>query len=202
MLDYRALAEGAAEQREPIDDTTVDQDLTEQLMNIKTAIAALREILFFKGMVAGDVFYKVAQETRFTPDETSLTPRVRWDERYGTPSFSWERTHRRAYPLGPESQINDVNGKGRSYVAKVRRKKSGLTEKMKIVLISEHINVNSTTHRVSDKNFFKEPEWAQISASIVEEQFCELRKLNRSLATISKALTHAQSLHIKNAKEA
>ena len=90
MLDYRALAGGTAEQREPIDDTTVDQDLTEQLMNIKTAIAALREILFFKGMVAGDVFYKVAQETRFTPDETSLTPRVRWDERYGTPSLNIE----------------------------------------------------------------------------------------------------------------
>ena len=100
--NYLELGKGPPEARALIDEASVNEELNQKLKTIRTTLEEIRAILFFKGMVAGDIFHQIAYENRFGPDETTLCPRVRWDARFSTPSFSWEKIKRLAVPMTTE----------------------------------------------------------------------------------------------------
>ncbi len=83
---------------------------------------------------------------------------------------------------------------GYSWTKTVRRKNTGNYQTMRIVLTSKYLRINKAENRVSSKHFCSEPEWAQVSALAVEDEFCTLRTLNSRLSTISKALSAAQNI--------
>ena len=191
---YFEMAKGTPEARALIDEASVNEELNQKLKTIRTTVEEIRAILFFKGMVAGDIFHQIAYENRFGPDETTLCPRVRRDARFSTPSFSWEKIKRLAVPMTTEPTSPPKKGSGYSWTKTVRRKNTGNYQTMRIVLTSKYLRINKATNRVSSKHFCSEPEWAQVSALAVEDEFCALRTLNSRLSTISKALSAAQNI--------
>lgn len=155
---------------------------------MQKAVEALRQSLFRQGRTATDLYIQMAKENAFGPDETKLFPRVRLDKRYGSPSFYWERLIRHVYPITPTKPLVKTPGKGRSYEAFVRRKGSSKKEKMRVVLLSEHVPINKKTLSVPMRVFDGEPEWARLAAQLIEPQLTALRVQNKALSDISRAL--------------
>lgn len=166
----------------------------ERLTQIEEALKDLRSLLYFRGVRETDVYYIAAKKSAFTKDNTSLTPRVRWDPRYGTPSFSWERLHRKAHILGAGAPIKTSCGKGKSYAAWVTRGKSKAKEKMRVVLTSEHISLRTRTLSISPLEFANEPLWARVVGIETEAKLIDLRKKNRVLADIGRLLARLKSM--------
>lgn len=99
---------------------------------MRSAIATIRQLLLIQGLCVTDVFHELRRETSFTAEETLIAPRVRTDERRGTPNFYWERTIRHAYPLGT-TPIAKREGRARNYQAFVRRHGSKTKTKMHVI---------------------------------------------------------------------
>lgn len=125
---------------------------------MRSAIAKIRQLLLIQGLCVTDVFHELKRETSFTAEETLIAPRVRTDERRGTPNFYWERTIRHAYPLGT-TPIAKREGRARNYQTFVRRHGSKTKTKMHVYLLSKHVPLLKKTQSVSMKEFSQEPEW-------------------------------------------
>lgn len=78
-------------------------------------------------------FYQMMRDSMYTPHRTTLCPRVRFDQRYQTPTFAWERIHQHIVAAGADTKGQSKAGSGRSYMAFVRRKGSVKKEKAKVV---------------------------------------------------------------------
>lgn len=159
-----------------------------RLEQIEEALKDLRTLLYFRGVRETDVYYNAAKKSAFTKDNTDLSPRVRWDARYGTPSFSWERVHRNPHMLGTGKSVKTSCGKGKSYEAWVPRGKSKAKEKMRVVLTSEHISLRARSMSISPSVFANEPLWARVVGMETEAKLTTLRKENRVLADIGRLL--------------
>lgn len=193
MNEWLFLAlNGSIEERQKVKPATADEDIARQFRVIHTAIERLRSILLFKGITATDIFHETAKQAAFTSQETSIYPRVRLDPRYGSPSFYWERLRRHAYSLTGTTTTRSKRGRGRSYVAYVRRKGFKTKEKMKVVLLSEHIPINHTTLRIAPHAFSQEPQWAQVAGELAENQLHNLRHLSSLVSRLNQALARAE----------
>lgn len=169
----------------------LDDDIADAraaVSQMRNAVEALRQSLFRQGRTATDLYIQMAKENAFGPEETKLLPRVRLDKRYGTPSFYWERMIRHVYPTTSAKPLVKTPGKGRSYEAFVRRKGSPKKEKMRVVLLSEHVPINRKTLSVPMRVFDREPEWARLAAQLIEPQLTALRVQNKALSDISRSL--------------
>ena len=189
MSDWHQLAEAAStDKRARITEEIFQVGLRDGIDKVESAIAELRQILLVKGLAATDVYFAMAKENAFGKDATRIVPRVRMDARYGTPSFYWEKLIRHAFVLTTRRPTRKSNGRGKSYEAYVRRKGSKQKEKMRVVLMSEHVPINKTTLSVSMAAFCNEPEWAQLSVQLIEPELTELRRQAKALSSISRAV--------------
>lgn len=189
MTDWGKLAEtGSADERARITEKIFQDSLSEGILKVEEAIAELRKILLVKGLAATDVYFAMVKENAFGKSEARIVPRVRMDARYGTPTFYWERVIRHAFALTSRRLSRKANGRGRSYEAYVRRKGAKQKEKMRVVLMSEHVPLNKTTLSVSMSAFSKEPDWAQLSAQLIEPELADLRRQAKSLSSVSRAI--------------
>lgn len=189
MTDWNKLAETAStEERALVTEEIFREGLQEGLDKMEAAIAELRRILFVKGLATTDVYFAMVKENAFGKDEAHIVPRVRMDARYGTPTFYWERVIRHAFALTKRRAPRKTNGRGRSYEAYVRRKGAKQKEKMRVVLMSEHVPINKTTLTVPMTSFDKEPDWAQLSAQLIEPELAKLRRQAKSLSNASRAV--------------
>ena len=189
MTDSDMLAETeSADERARITEQTFQDSLSEGINKMEAAIAELRQILLVKGLAATDVYFAMVKENAFGKDEARIVPRVRMDARYGTPTFYWEKVIRHAFALTSQKPLRKNNGRGRSYEAYVRRKGAKQKEKMRVVLLSEHVPINKTTLSVSMSVFSKEPDWAQLSAQLIEPELTRLRRQAKSLSSVSRAV--------------
>lgn len=158
-----------------------------EVESMQLAIKSIRQILLVSGLTATDLFHDMRRETAFSKEETQLAPRVRMDERRGTPSYYWERTIRHAYPLNGV-QTSNFRSKTRSYKAFVRRRGTKTKERMQVYLLSEHVPVLKKSQSVSMKVFAQEPEWVRTAAALIEPQLAELRRLSSALSDVSRSL--------------
>lgn len=158
-----------------------------EVESMQLAIKSIRQILLVSGLTTTDLFHDMRRETAFSKEETQLAPRVRMDERRGTPSYYWERTIRHAYPLNGV-QTNNFRSKTRSYKAFVRRRGTKTKERMQVYLLSEHGPVLKKSQSVSMKVFAQEPEWVRTAAALIEPQLAELRRLSSALSDVSRSL--------------
>lgn len=158
-----------------------------EVESMQLAIKSIRQILLVSGLTATDLFHDMRRETAFSKEETQLAPRVRMDERRGTPSYYWERTIRHAYPLNGV-QTSKFRSKTRSYKAFVRRRGTKTKERMQVYLLSEHVPVLKKSQSVSMKVFAQEPEWVRTAAALIEPQLAELRRLSSALSDVSRSL--------------
>ncbi len=167
------------------------------------AIKGIRQILFVSGLAVTDLYHDMRRETAFTREETLISPRVRIDERRGTPSFYWEKTVRHAYPLSETKPINSQS-QTKTYRAYVRRRGAKIKEKMQVYLLSRHVPVLKKTQSVSMKEFDQEPEWVRTMAALVEPQLSELRQLAKAISDVNCRLCSFERLlkkHIVNSEE-
>lgn len=158
-----------------------------EVESMQLAIKSIRQILLVSGLTTTDLFHDMRRETAFSKEETQLAPRVRMDERRGTPSYYWERTIRHAYPLNGV-QTSSFRSKTRSYKAFVRRRGTKTKERMQVYLLSEHVPVLKKSQSVSMKVFAQEPEWVRTAAALIEPQLAELRRLSSALSDVSRSL--------------
>lgn len=164
-------------------------------------IAKIRQLLLIQGLGVTDIFHAMKHETAFSEEETLIAPRVRMDERRGTPNFYWERTIRHSYPLGA-SQAERRAGKTRTYQAFVRRQGSKTKTKMQVYLLSKHVPLLKKTQSVSMKEFSQEPEWVRTAAALIEPQLTELRRLATAIGTVNRSLCRFEQMLKKQTKEA
>jgi hypothetical protein len=189
MSNWNKLAEAAStKERSRVTEELFRDGLQDGLGKVEAAIAELRQILLVKGLAITDVYFAMVKENAFGKDEARIVPRVRMDARYGTPTFYWEKVIRHAFALTSQKPLRKTYGRGRSYEAYVRRKGSKQKEKMRVVLLSEHVPINKATLSVSMSAFSKEPEWAQLSAQLIEPELAELRHQAKLLSNISRAV--------------
>lgn len=186
--DWLWLAKaGTPEDRAMIEEGEVDAYVDERLMAIQTAVAEIREALYFKGVKASDEYHQMLRRTSFTSESTRIYPRVRWDERYQTPSFSWERLVCRAYPVdAKQSGVDSQDSK--AYVATFKSERTGNMVTMKVLWATEQVCLNKETKRVSKAAFARQPEWVRLAASIVDERLSVLRRQNGMVAEIGRIL--------------
>lgn len=173
----------------------------ERIEQIEEALRDLRSLLYFRGVRETDVFYNAAKQSAFTKDGTNLSLRVRWDERYGTPSFSWERLCRKPHLLGTGAPVKQACGKGKSYVAWVNRGKSKAKEKMRVVLTSEHIPLRARTQSISERVFDNEPLWVRVVGLETEAKLTQLRRSNRILADMGRLIARFKTSEIASSTD-
>lgn len=188
MRDWLWLGKvGTPKDRADIEDKEVDVFVEERLKNIQVAIAEIRAALFFKGVKASDDYHQMLRKTSFSNESTRIYPRVRWDERYSTPSFSWERLVCRAYPVDAK-QLQIAKQESKSYVATFKSMRTGNDITMRIVWATEQVCLNKETKKVSKAAFARQPEWVRLAASIVDERLSVLRRQNNMVAEIGRVL--------------
>ena len=180
------LSVATAAERQSVQQSDVISLVEEQLKAIDTAVENLRKIFFFEGLHATDFFHSKAREMAFTPEETKLISRVRWDARYGTPSFLWERLVRKSFPISAIEAQNFKKTKG-AYVGFVRYK--GKKVRRKIVLSGKAIPLQKATDSIATSAFKNEPTWAQIAGETAEEKLRSLRKKAKQVTAIAKHLS-------------
>lgn len=189
-----AMSKDVERRRNLLSEQQEAEFVRERLEHIDEALKDLRALLYFRGVRETDVYYTAAKKAAFTKDNTNLSPRVRWDNRYGTPSFSWERLHRKAHMLGTGASVKKACGKGKSYEAWVIRGKSKSKEKMRVVLTSEHVSLRARFQSISPSEFSNEPLWARVVGLETEVKLTELRRKNRVLADIGRLLARLKAL--------
>lgn len=193
--DWVSLAlEGSVQDRREVDDIEIDVSIEMELRNIRSSLVRIRQALLLDGMKITDDFYETARETRFTDEETMLSPRVRYNEERQTVSFYWERTERHIRSAKGNEKGNQRYGRGYSYLAYSRSSRNGQKRRVKVFLGSKHVPINKTTKRISASAFAGEPEWARIAGEIIEDHLCHLRKENDAVATVSRALARLEKM--------
>lgn len=184
--------------------TLVSEEIAEamqaEIQILHDGIAKIRQLLLIQGLGVTDIFHAMKHDTAFSEEETLIAPRVRMDERRGTPNFYWERTIRHAYPLGA-SQTERRAGKTKTYQAFVRRKGSTTKTKMQVYLLSKHVPLLKKTQSVSMKEFAHEPEWVRTAAALIEPQLAELRRLATAIGVVNRDLSRFEQMMKKQTKE-
>lgn len=191
---FRLANSNDPQERAAIQPDCACNHLTEQVAALKQAVEEARAVLYFLGKRATDDYYATAKEHRFSSEETKISPRVRIDPRYGTPSFYWERLKRRFFRTTAATKPREKNGRGRSYIAYVPVNGSKSKVRMKVVLTSEHVKINHRTLRIASSEFAGEPEWARLTGELVEDQLQIIRRLNRQLSSLSRSISQLEKL--------
>lgn len=182
-------AHGGPQDREAVTDEALKAFMEEESRAIAEHVANIRTALYAAGLAAADGYCALAKDHRLTSQETPFIPRVRWDERYQTPSCAWEKKTRKAIPLDQGGSASRLRENTRcSYIASVPRKNTGIRQKMKIIVLSENIRIHRKTKRVPAAAFEEAPLWARMAAEIVEDRFCRLRKLTCTISDASRAM--------------
>lgn len=178
--------------RQAVEQDRVVELINSQLQAIECALKNLRIILYFQGLYATDFYHTKAKELAFTQEETKILSRVRWDARYKTPSFGWEKITRKAFPI-TDIDAQRFKKKPGSYLGFVGRK--GKRTRQKIVLTSKAVPLQKATSSIARSSFSKEPIWAQIAGETAEEKLRLLRKQAKQLAAIAKHLSVLKTLN-------
>lgn len=187
-LDWKLLSQkGQLSARSHLTTQDTRSSIISEVRKIQKSIETIRYALLVEGLIETDAYHETARESRFNSEETTIAPRVRLDKRYGTPSFYWERTLRHAYPLVLSKQQNKPKVP-RTYYAYVRRKRTKIKEKMKVVLVSKHIPINKKTLSVSMNEFENEPQWARTAALIMEPKLVNLRRISKAVSHVNRFL--------------
>ena len=181
-------AVGNRKDREMISVDEIQGIVLEEIDNMRASLQRIRVAYFLQGVKETDPFYQMMRDSMYTAQRTTLCPRVRFDQRYQTPSFAWERIHQHVVPAGASGKTQSKAGAGRSYMAFVRRKGAVKKEKAKVVLTAEHVPINKKTLSVASSAFDNEPEWASVSGLLIEKQLGGLRKRTRALSQVSRAI--------------
>jgi hypothetical protein len=136
-------AEGSPADRDRISEKEIADVVRQEIEGIQTSLKRIRVAYFLLGMKVTDPFYQMMRSTMYSGDRTHLCPRVRFDPRYQTPSFSWERIEQHVLPGHTGHKPKKEKGKGRSYMAFVRMKGAARKEKAKVVLTSRHLGTGT-----------------------------------------------------------
>lgn len=193
-MDAKALLDLAKEpvaMRHSIHEHELDTCLSDEITAIETAVGNLRAILFLKGILATDFYHSKAKEMAFSREETKVLPRVRWDDRYGTPCFQWERLTRRTFPISEREAKQFKKTRG-TYVGLVKR--NGRKVRMKVCLSGKVVPLQKATDAVARSTFDKEPAWAQFAGESAEAKLRQLRKQARQITAIAKHLSLLKTL--------
>lgn len=185
------LAKAPAVARHAVQTMELDTRLSEEIAAIETVVGNLRALLFLKGVVATDFYHSKAKEMAFSGEETKVLPRVRWDARYGTPCFQWERLTRRTFPI-TESEARRFKKTRGTYVGLV--KKNGRKVLMRVCLSGKVVPLQKATDAVARSTFDKEPAWAQFAGESAEAKLRQLRKQARQITAIAKHLSLLKTL--------
>lgn len=181
----KALVDTGPGMRQAVEQEAVVSLAHSQLQAIEDAIKNLRIILYFQGLHETDFYHAKAKEMAFTSEETKILSRVRWDKRYETPSFGWEKLIRKAFPITAIDAQRFKKTPG-IYLGLIHHK--GKKLRRKIVLSSKAIPIQKATDSIAQSTFSNEPFWSQIAGETAEKKLCLLRKQAKQLATISKHL--------------
>lgn len=185
------LAKAPVAARHAVQTRELDACFAEGVVAIEAAVSNLRALLFLKGVVATDFYHSKAKEMAFSDEETKVLPRVRWDERYGTPNFQWERLTRRTFPISESEALQFKKTRG-TYVGFVR--KNGRKVRMKVCLSGKVVPLQKATDAVARSTFDKEPTWAQFAGESAEAKLRKLRKIARQVTAIAKHLSLLKAL--------
>ena len=186
---WMVLAENLeCDRRQEVCQNEIDEALLNEIRQIKASIQTIREILFFEGVKVTDDYVEMMRQTRFSKDETSLYPRVRYNKDRGTVSFYWERIEKHIHELRSDAVIQSAKGRGHSYLGYVKGFTVGAKRKVKVVLTSKHVRINKKSKSIPSTAFDREPDWVRIAGAIVEKRLCRLRKENDALASLSRRL--------------
>ena len=192
------LTKASAAERQSIHRSDVNALLEEQIQSIATAIANLRTLLFLEGLYATDFFHSKAKEMAFTKEETKILSRVRWDERYNTPSFLWERLVRKTFPITEIEARNFKKTQG-TYLGFIQCQ--GKKLRRKVVLSSKTIPLQKATDSIATSAFKKEPPWAQIAGEAAETKLRSLRKQSKQVTAIAKHLSVLKKQLVKDLRQ-
>ena len=188
-----SLAQASSEER-----TKAARDvqfwLDEQITTLEHIVKNCRVGLYIQGLTASDVYHAMAKKEAFKNERTRVLPRVRWDERYGTPSFGWETITCKYFPVSPDVPTSKTGTHGRNYVAYVRRNKQATPQKMRVVILAQSIHIQKATDGIAPSAFDKEPDWAQFAGEATEKKLRPLRKQLKLIANISRQLAVLKKL--------
>lgn len=199
--DWNLMADPQqVELRRTLASEEIAEAMQAEIQILHDGIAKIRQLLLIQGLGVTDIFHAMKHETAFSGEETLIAPRVRMDERRGTPSFYWERTIRHAYPLGV-SRATGREEKTKTYQAYVRCRGSKTKTKMQVYLLSKHMPLLKKTQSVSMKEFSREPEWVQTAAALIEPQLTELRRLATAIGAVNRDLKRVEQMMKKQTKE-
>lgn len=189
-------ANGGPLERNAVSDEALTAFIEAESRAISEHVEHIRRALYVSGLAAADVYCTLVKERRLTDQESPYIPRVRWDERYQTPSCAWEKQIRKAIPLQEGAERSDPGkcGSRCSYIASVPRKGTGIRQKMKIIILTKSVRIHKKTKRVPSSAFHDAPPWAQMTAGIVEDRFCRLRKLICSISNVSRSIHHFNTI--------
>lgn len=194
VVDAKAvleLAKSPVAARHSLRQGELNTCVLEKVTVIEKAVGDLRALLFLQGVVATDFYYSKAKEMAFSEEETKVLPRVRWDDRYGTPCFQWERLVRRTFPIS-ESEARRFKKTRGTYVGLV--KKNGRKVRMRVCLSGKVVPLQKATDAIARSTFDKEPPWAQFAGESAEAKLRQLRKMARQVTAIVKHLSLLKTL--------
>ena len=186
--DCLELAKASPDDRLKVSRSELSELIAFLVEQIEEATAGIRAALFLEGMLDTDFYHAKAKKAAFTAEETKVLPRVRWDDRHGTPSFQWEVLTRRTHPIAPGRTPGARRPGTRGYVAYVLKGKSSAKAKMYVTLSSKTVPLRKGTDGISPTTFSKEPEWSQIAGEDAEAKLRILRKQEKQLADIRRRL--------------
>ena len=141
------------DQRQEVCQNEIDEALLNEIRQIKASLQTIREILFFEGVKVTDDYVEMMRQTRFSKEETSLYPRVRYNKDRGTVSFYWERIEKHIHELRSDGVIQSAKGRGHSYLGYVKGFTTGAKRKVKVVLTSKHVRINKKSKSIPSTAF-------------------------------------------------
>lgn len=182
------LAQSTSAERANINLGELQKLENEQLVVIAEAIAVIRHLLYLKGIMATDFYHCKSSDMAFTNEETSILPRVRWDARYGVPSFLWEKLIKRSIPIA-EHEAQGFKKRPGVYISRARLKNGKLGGFVKVVMSGKTIALQKSTDSIAKSTFDNEPTWAQFAGESAERKLRQLRKQSKQVSSMSKHLS-------------
>ena len=165
-------------------------------LRVLNALAVMQASIVFRAIRACDLFFKMADRTKSTENQTYLRPRVRIDKKYSTVEMAWVRRLSKSTPGSTYNPPAKSNGKTKGRAFSIQ------TEKGPVDVFTWYSYIRKgDKDRYRDSIFKKEPLWAQKLGREVEDTFELLRKEQKALSSMRRMIASIDGLQLKQFNE-
>lgn len=184
----------AESEEERISEADLAATLYLDKLRLLNAVAIIQASIVYRAVRACDLFFEWKKRQNGTKERTYLRPRVRVNKEYSTVEMVWVRAVSKSTPAGFGQSESNGDSYGRTF--EVKRDDGAV----KVHSWYQHLK-KGASDRYSDAIFKNEPLWARKLGSDIEDTFEQLRKEQKTLTVIRRAIGSLDACQTKQFSE-